>query len=263
MKLACNLALCLGLAALSLGLTSQTADARPGTAAFFAPSPAELGTQILAEIDKRALAFDDIHYDAQMDVFKGGALTKSLEFEMYLKGATQQLMNFKAPGDVAGMKVLMDAGELYVYLPDFKKVRKVATHVKSQGFLGSAFHYEDQEMILLAPLYDAEFVAQNGNETTLKLTAKADKQLNYAHLDVVIDKTKGGVTRIDYFDGSDTLVRQQFREGWTKIEGNNFPTKITMSDLKTGDLSVIQMTNIKVNQGVEDDLFSRRMLLRG
>ena len=36
-----------------------------------------------------------------------------------------------------------------------------------------------------------------------------------------------------------------------------------MKNLKTGNETVVHLHDIKVNQGVEDSLFSKRMLLRG
>jgi hypothetical protein len=36
-----------------------------------------------------------------------------------------------------------------------------------------------------------------------------------------------------------------------------------MLDVKTGDLSVIKMSDVVVNQGLDDSVFTRRELLRG
>lgn len=220
--------------------------------------------KVLAEIDRRAAVFADQQYDATMTIFKGGELKKTLEFKMVMKGLDKQFITFTAPGDVAGMKVLLEgADNLHVYTPEFKKVRKVAAHMQGQGFMGSAFTYEDQTRIKLSPYFDAELVSKEGSETTLKLTPKEGVISSYPRIDLVIDGSKGGVTKLRYFDGSGTHVRTQLREDWVKIDGELMPTKISMSDLKAGDTTVIQLSNVVVNQGVSDDVFSRRMLLRG
>lgn len=241
--------------------------AMPAAASLPVPTTAMAAVdanKILAEIDRRAAVFDDQQYDATMSIFKGGELKKTLEFKMVMKGLDKQFITFTAPGDVAGMKVLMEgADSLHVYTPEFKKVRKVAAHMQGQGFMGSAFTYEDQTRIKLAPYFDAELAGKEGSETTLKLTPKEGVVSSYSRLDVVIDGSKGGVTKVRYFDGSGNHVRTQLREDWVKIDGELMPTKISMSDLKAGDTTVIQLSNVQVNQGVEDDLFSRRMLLRG
>lgn len=232
------------------------------------PAPAALvavdANKILVEIDRRAAVFADQQYDATMSIFKSGQLKKTLEFQMVMKGLDKQFITFVAPGDVAGMKVLMEGADtLYVYTPEFKKVRRVAAHMQNQGFMGSAFTYEDQTRLQLAPYFDATLVGKEGNETTLSLTPKEGVTSSYSRVDVVIDGSKGGVTKVRYYDGSGNHVRTQLREDWVKIDGELMPTKISMSDLKAGDVTVIQLSNVQVNQGVADDLFSRRMLLRG
>lgn len=220
--------------------------------------------KILAEVDRRAAVFDDQRYRATMTIYKGGGLKKTLEFDMVMKGLAQQFLTFTAPGDIAGMKVLMqDAATLYVYTPEFKKVRRVAAHMQNQGFLGSAFTYEDMTQVQLSPFYTAELGGREGSETTLALTVKEGVKATYGRIDVVIDGTKGGVTQLRYFDGAGKMVRQQLREDWVKIEGELMPTRVTMSDLKTGDHTVVTLADVQVNQGVTEDVFSRRMLLRG
>ncbi|NVB36294.1 outer membrane lipoprotein-sorting protein [Pseudenhygromyxa sp. WMMC2535] len=219
-------------------------------------------SKVLEKLDKDAEVFADVSYVASMDVYKGGTKKKTLQFNMVMKGLDRQYIEFTAPGDVAGMKILMSFDNMWMYSPEFKKVRKVAAHTESQGFLGSEFRTEDMTMARLASRFDAQLVGQSGNETTLTLTPKPEAQVSYPRVDIIIDRTKGGVTKMIYFDGSGAAIREQHREGWTKIKGERMPTKITMKNLKTGAETVINMSGLKVDQGVDDGLFSKRTLLR-
>jgi outer membrane lipoprotein-sorting protein len=217
---------------------------------------------VLKKIDKDASVFKDTSYTATMEIYKNGSKKTTLEFNMVMQGLTKQYIEFTAPGDVAGMKILMVGEELHMYSPEFKKVRKIAAHTESQGFLGSEWTAEDMVMAELSKRFDGEISGQSGNETTLTLTPKAEVQSNFSKLEVTIDKTKGGVTKITYFDGSGTAIREQVRGGWVKVEGQTMPTELSMKNLKTGAETKIKLSNVKVNQGVSDDLFSRRTLLR-
>ena len=163
----------------------------PAGAAPVLATMAPDGNKVLQAADSRAAAFADQAYDAAMAIYKDGQLRKTLRFEMTMKGLQKQLIVFNAPGDVAGMKVLMeDADTLYVYSPEFKKVRRIAAHMQNQGFLGSTFTYEDMTQAQLAPFYDAQLGGKSGSETTLVLTPKAGKHSSYAKLEVVIDATQ-------------------------------------------------------------------------
>jgi outer membrane lipoprotein-sorting protein len=223
---------------------------------------------ILKMADERASIFKDQAYSASMEIFKykdGRAESyKTLEFEMKMKGLEKQLIVFEAPGDVAGMKVLMqDADTLYVYSPEFKKVRRIAAHMRNQGFLGSDFTYEDMTQARLSGTFDAKLLGSRGKETTLELTPKPGATTTYPRLEIVIDSSKGGVTKLRYFDTSGAQVREQRREVWKKAAGELTPTRITMENLKTHDKTVITLSNLRVNQSIPDSTFSRRVLMRG
>ncbi|MFO7565627.1 MAG: outer membrane lipoprotein-sorting protein [Enhygromyxa sp.] len=220
------------------------------------------GSAVLEKLDQDAQPFKDVSYVSTMEIWKGGSKKKTLQFDMVMKGLDKQYISFTAPGDVAGMKILMVGDSLWMYSPEFQKVRMVAAHAQSQGFLGSEFTPEDMVMTGLAKHFDAEIGGKKGSETTLSLTPKADFKTSWSKIDIVIDSTKGAVTKMTYFDGSGAAVREQTRGGWAKVSGKAMPTEITMKNLKTGAETRIKLSDIKVNQGVEDDLFSKRTLLR-
>jgi hypothetical protein len=183
---------------------------------------------------------------------------------MSMKNLEKQFIHFTAPGDVAGMKILMeDRDTIYMYSPEFQKVRRVAAHLQNQGFLGSEFTPEDMVMAKLSPSFDATVVGKQGTETQLDLKPKAGVSISFSKLEVFIDSTVNGVTRIKYYDGAGNHVRTQTREEWKPFEDLKIPTRIRMKNLKTGDETVINMAEIDVTTPIGDDLFSRRTLMRG
>jgi len=249
---------------LSTVLTALLVCAPVSLAIVAPPSVAQAadGSAVLKKLDADAQAFSDVSYVSTMEIWKSGSKKKTLQFDMVMKGLDKQLISFTAPGDVAGMKILMVGDSLWMYSPEFKKVRMIAAHAQSQGFLGSEFTPEDMVMTGLATHFDAEIGGKDGNETSLTLTPKADFTSSYSKLEIVIDSTKGGVTKITYFDGSGNAIRQQTRGGWAKIAGKSMPTEIKMKNLKTGAETAIKLSDIKVDQGIDDTLFSKRTLLR-
>ncbi|MEZ4450999.1 MAG: outer membrane lipoprotein-sorting protein [Nannocystaceae bacterium] len=230
-----------------------------------ASDAASMGARILQVADQRAAAFPNQSYEASMALLnKDGGVKKTMVFTMVMKDLEKQYINFIAPGDVAGMKVLMeDADTIYIYSPEFQKVRRVAAHTQNQGFLGSEFTPEDMKLAKLSPSFDAVLVGKTGDETTLTLTPKKEGVTSYAKLEIVIDSKVGGITKIRYIDGSGKAVREQTRGGWKLYEGTQIPTEIRMKNLKTGDETVITLSKMDVKTPISDDIFSRRTLLRG
>jgi outer membrane lipoprotein-sorting protein len=240
-------------------------------AMFVQPQPvaaaedlAAKGAAILKASDDRAIKFPDQSYTASMEIYKSGKLRTTMVFSMVTKGLVKQLIRFLQPGDVAGMKILMEGpNEIYVYSPEFQKVRRIAAHMKSQGFNGSEFTPEDMVMARLSPMFDAELVGKTGNETKLVLKPKAGADTSFSKLEIFIDSTVGGITRMHYYDGAGNHIRTQTREEWKPFEDGKIPTRIRMKNLKTTDETVINLSEIDVKTPVADDIFSRRTLMRG
>ncbi len=222
------------------------------------------GADVLTKLDKLAVRFPSQTYTATMEIYKSGTLRTTMEFGMWMKDLEKQFIHFTAPGDVAGMKILMeDRDTIYMYTPEFKKVRRVAAHMQNQGFLGSEFTPEDMVMAKLSPNFDATLIGQKGTETQLDLKPKEGSAISYSKLEVFVDSTVKGVTRIHYFDKSGNHVRTQTREQWQDFEDTKIPTQIRMKNLKTGDETVIHLSGLDVKTQIDDSLFSRRMLMRG
>lgn len=222
------------------------------------------GAAILKVADERAAKFQDQTYTATMEIFKGGNLRQTMVFKMQMKALEKQFIQFTAPGDVAGMKILMeDRNTIYIYSPEFQKVRRVAAHMQNQGFLGSEFTAEDMVLAKLSPDFDAELIGKTGDETKLVLKPKPGVSSSYSKLEVFIDSKVGGISRIHYFDGAGNHTRTQSREAWVPMEGFQIPTKIRMKNLKTGDETVINLSEMDYQTPISDDLFSRRTLMRG
>jgi len=250
----------------TLAFSLSVAPVAAATVLVAAPAVAHAdatGDKVLAKIDKQAEAFNDTSYTASMKIYRGGEVKKTLIFDMTMKGLEKQYIVFKSPGDVAGMKVLMNGpDELWMYNTEFKKVRKIAAHAQAQGFFGSDFTAEDMVLAKLSGMFNGKILGKKGSITTLELSPKAGKSVSVSKMEIDIDAKVGGVTELRYFDSSGKVSRVQSRGGWKKVEGKPMPTKITMENAKTGDKTVISLSSVQVNQGVEDTLFSRRTLLR-
>ena len=121
---------------------------------------ASTGTEVLQAIDANANQFEDqtIHYDAVTT--EGKKEPRVMSFKVTLQGE-KRLVEFSAPGDVRGTRVLvLKRNQMYIYLPAYDKVRRVASHVKGQGFMGTTFSDEDMSTSIYAPHYDAAITSE-------------------------------------------------------------------------------------------------------
>ena len=243
-----------------------------GLLAVVASAPAlggdPIGPQILAKVDEAMNNFTDGEFDSKLLIREPGATqAREFAFTTYQKAPAKRLVRFNSPGDVKGMGVLVENPEtMYVFLPGFQKIRRVGTHVKSQTFMGSDFGYEDMSQSTYSPTYDATLVGLDAKTWQLELTLKPKMETEFPRLNMWIDKTSYQPVKIEYCDASGKKLKTQERTGYTLDPGgaHYYPARIVVVDhRRNGHSSEIVFTGSKLNQGLKDDLFTQRSLIRG
>jgi outer membrane lipoprotein-sorting protein len=250
MKMACGIGFVLVLA---------SATARAGD-----PS----GPELLTKVDQAMNNFTDGQFDSKLLIREPGATqAREFAFTTYQKSPGKRLVRFNAPGDVKGMGVLVENPEtMYVFLPGFQKIRRVGTHVKAQTFMGSDFAYEDMSQSTYSPTYDAKLVGQDAKTWQLDLTLKPKQEAEFPLLHLWVDKTSLQPVKIEYCDAGGKKLKTQERMGYTLDPGGVHynPARIVVVDhRRNGHSSEIIFTGSKLNQGLKDDLFTQRSLIRG
>ena len=108
-------------------------------AALVAGAPASAdpdGDKAVAAMDAVMNKARTLTFDYDIINKESGKDERTLAMTVKLKGE-KRYTEFSAPADMKGTKVLiLSPTQMYVYLPAFGKVRRIASHTKDQGFLG-------------------------------------------------------------------------------------------------------------------------------
>jgi outer membrane lipoprotein-sorting protein len=232
------------------------------------PALAQSGPEILQKVDQAMNNFSDGTFESKLLVKEPGGQAREYGFITYQKVPDKRLVRFSSPGDVKGMGVLVENKDvMYVFLPGFQKVRRVGTHVQNQNFMGSDFSYDDMSQTVFSHSYDCKLVSQDDKAWTLELTPKRDiiKEPEFVKLVMVVEKRSNQPTKIEYYDASGKKQKTQERTNYQLFGGIHYnPEKIIIIDHRRNDhTSEIDMLGVKLNQGLKDDLFSQRSLIRG
>ena len=245
------------LAALTVLLAAQLASAQPLAAKK--PSVEE----ILKKVDATLLNVKDQVYTGNVSVYRDDKKTKTLEFVVKMKGLRMKVVKFTAPGDVRGMSVLTTADNLmYVYLPSYKRVRRIAAHVRNQGFMGTDFSPEEMGAAAHSVGWDAKIIKETDKKWVLLMKPQKGNETTYAKRKLHVLKKYVGVSKIESFDADGKLVKTETRKEWKTFGPVTLPTEYTVEDHATGSKSVMRFTGCKVNQGFPDSAFTRRALMR-
>jgi outer membrane lipoprotein-sorting protein len=242
-----------------------------GLVVALAGSPARsaepTGAELLAKVDTAMNNFTDGQFDSKLLVKEPNGQAREFLFTTYQKVPEKRLVRFSSPGDVKGMGVLVENREtMYVFLPGFQKIRRVGTHVKNQTFMGSDFAYEDMSLTSYSPTYDAKLVGQDAKSYELELAVKPKAEAEFPRIHLTVDKTSMQPTKIECLDANGKKLKTQERIGYTlDPTGVHYnPARIVVVDHRRNDhTSEIIFLGTKLNQGLKDDLFTQRSLIRG
>ncbi|OIP42549.1 MAG: hypothetical protein AUK47_04115 [Deltaproteobacteria bacterium CG2_30_63_29] len=225
------------------------------------------GDALLEEADKRHNPFEDQTITVRMTLLGGGNDGNQYTFQTITKGDNLRAISFEEPADMKGMGVVIKGrDDIYVKLPDMRKVRRVGAHAKRQSFQSSDWNFDEMSMIRLGKDFSARILA---DETTgayifLECTRRDGVDLQYPKLKLRIDKAYILIDRIEYYDDGGEMVKLQERFEPKKLGGEHLIyTRVTMTDVAAKHTTQNEVLDEAVDQEVPDSTFSRRWLLRG
>lgn len=182
-----------------------------------------------------------------------------------INGRLHGLANFTSPDHMRGMRILtvenVDRNDDYfVYLPEFRRVRRVANAQRADAFLGSDMTFEDIEP---KRLNNFELIGRSSlkmdGETVHVVMARPLYESAYDRVEFFIaEKDAAWLEHRYYRKGSFKpykIIRAP-RQYMEVVDGYAFPTRVFVKDLEKGSLTELRMIDLKVNPDLDDRLFS-------
>ncbi len=229
-----------------------------------AGASAATGAEVLASLDQKANASKDFTADVMAVTTAPGKGDKKMEFSLRTAGE-KRLVVFKAPGDVKDTRVLvLNRTQMYVYLPQYNKIRRVASHVSDQGFMGTAFSDADMSTSHFGAVYSSELKSETDSAYVLKLSRKPEEASPYASLEMTVRKDLGLPSEIRYFSDKGQHVKTELRDDYKCEAQVCIPGTLKMTDHSRGELSTtLNQTVTAIDGGLPDELFTQQALQRG
>lgn len=180
---------------------------------------------------------------------------KVKEAVLMQKGSNMKLFRYTAPESDVGIATLsLPNNDIYLYLPMFKKPKKITNLAESNTFNKSDFSIEDMATKPYSELYTPTLLSTDGGIYKVDLFP-IDETLSLRHLVVYINKDNYYPERFDFYNKKDQLSKTSLYE-YIEVSGYWVPAMISMENLKKSHRTTLHMTDIKVNQGLEDSLFA-------
>jgi outer membrane lipoprotein-sorting protein len=232
----------------------------------FADEPAapKLSAQdVLTKMEANNNGYADQRMDMKLTVVDVDGSKKSYDMTMFQKGDVKRMIQFTS-GEMKGMSTLVeDRNSVHVYLPGFKKVRRVAAHNMNQSLAGSDLTSEDMAQVSWAADWIVAIEKEDASSWWLALTPKAPDSSTHAKVVHRVEKAGFSQSETHYFNKAGEEVKRFMNSNLTDFGGAKRYKNIVVSDPRTGHRTELEVKDFKVNQNLKDDLFTVRQLQWG
>ncbi len=227
----------------------------------FTNNPDE-ATAILLKVDKTVFALKDKTADVEMVMVNlKTEKTKVKKASFFQKGMDRKLFRYTYPKSDDGITTLTIPGAVYLYLPMFKKPKKITNMAEGNAFNKSDFSLEDANTRYFSEIYTPELVGDNPTNYILKLVPK-EAVPSYGYLVATINKTNFCVEKMEFYNKKGERAKVSVSE-YIKIDKYWVVSSVSMTDIKKKHSTKFIMTNIKINTGLSDDLFTVENMVGG
>jgi len=199
---------------------------------------------------------------------KGKTRSSSLRSITKDDGA-KQIIWFLSPADDKGVSFLKiehdeKDDEMRMWLPAFKKIRRISAKKRSDSFMGSDMSYEDMSTRQLDE-FNFNII---GNDTIqemgyhlLESKPKEHIRTEYSRHITWVDSTLFIPLREESFDKTGKLLKEKVFT-YSLINEYQVLTKIQVINIQKNHSTTLQFENIELDKGVEDSFFHERYLKR-
>ncbi len=196
----------------------------------------------------------------------GRSEPRTMAFTTLVKGE-RTLTTFTAPADLKGTRVLvLGRKQMYIYLPQYDKVRRVASHTTQQGFMGTTFSFDDMNAGRFGDVYTAKLDSEDGQVAHLTLTPKPDAEAPYAKAEVTVDLRMFHPLELKYYNDKGQHVKTETRSDYDCNEEYDVclgGVHRMVDHTREGAWTELRRVDWKLNTGLDDDVFTTRNLQRG
>jgi outer membrane lipoprotein-sorting protein len=234
-----------------------------------------------------ARKIDDVNSDATLTVGGGGSAEKVKQFTWWRKLLSDRvhfntLTRFHLPAEVRGEGILFlehdgDNNDVQMYLPAYKKIRRVESQAQSGSFMGSEFSYAD----IATPHVDDYKYELQKEDAPCEIDG-GKKSACYLVLSTPVSddvKERTGYSKTLQWIRKDNFIAVQgeFYDAdgalWKKMKAGDIHEvdtakhkwmsyNVHLENAKNGKYTTLQFAAVKVNTGIPDSTFTQQNLSR-
>jgi outer membrane lipoprotein-sorting protein len=239
-----------------------------------ATADALTGREVVEKADKANRAQDEV-VQTIMYIFSPGGQKRTRLMETYAKSGAgdddMSLIRFQKPADIKGTGLLtIEEGATdtqLLYLPELRKSKRIAGSSKANSFVGSDLSRGDMRTEDLANhTYELLGEEEAGGRACHKVQAlpkddETAETYGYARRIIWVDTERWVPVQVEFYDLAGKRLKVMQASDWRQVKGLWRSHKVEMENVQEGSRTVlVQNPQRKINDGLDDSMFTRRFL---
>ena len=227
------------------------------------------GDELARKMDSQKTPLDS-KVDLLMTLINKKGKTRSSSLHSITKDdGTKQMIWLLEPADDKGISFLKIEhddrdDEMRMWLPAFKKIRRISAKKRSDSFMGSDMSYEDMSSRQLDE-FKFILIGQEVYDSIachlLESIPREHMRTEYSRHITWVDSTLLIPIKEESFDKSGQLLKEKYFS-YTIIKEYQILTKVHVTNRQKNHSTTLNFENIELDTGVKDDLFHERNLKR-
>jgi outer membrane lipoprotein-sorting protein len=218
---------------------------------------------------------EDITSDLTMTLINSRGDTRVREIKQFGKDYGKEeksIMFFISPADVRNTSFMnwsYDAegkdDDQWIYLPALKKVKRISSDSKSDYFMGSDFTYDD-----LGDRHPSEDTHKlireenlDGEDCYVVESISKEEDYMYSKTLTWVIKDKWIGLKKEFYDEDGDHLKTLSVGKFEKIDGYWTILNSNMHNIQKDHKTVMELSGVKINTGIEDGKFTERIMKRG
>ncbi|MBZ0179166.1 MAG: outer membrane lipoprotein-sorting protein [Melioribacteraceae bacterium] len=232
------------------------------------------GRQIIENVYYRPTG-DDATSDLTMTLINSREDERVREIQQFSKDYGKEeksIMFFLSPADVRNTSFMNwsydEEGrddDQWIYLPALKKIKRISSDSKSDYFMGSDFTYDD-----LGDRHPSEDTHKllreekiNGEDCFVVESIPKEEDYMYSKTVTWVSKDKWIGLKKEFYDEDGDHLKNLTVEKYDKIDGFWVILHSEMHNIQKDHKTIMKLKNVKLNTGIDDGMFTERMMKRG
>jgi hypothetical protein len=224
-----------------------------------APEPSAL----LADVDAIATRAADSTLTLKVVVRVGDGAPLVRKLRIWQKGDDLRMVKFAEPARLRGTGILgLGGGRTYLYLPAYKRVRRIIGTQGGGSFMGTGFSINDLARVTFGGDYTASRVSDSAAGWALDLLPKAPEAQEHARLRLTVRKSDHRVTGVQSFDAKGQVLRTIEFTDFKAIGPYTVAHRVAIEERASGRRTVATIETIRYDSGLTAASFTERELRR-